>query len=68
MTTKVKSTNLANNITVNIGSSGSITTSNFSLQESNGKLVIKYGSNTVFSIDSTGVITANTSFVAGGTP
>lgn len=68
MTTKVKSTNLANNITVNIGSSGSITTSNFSLQESNGKLVIKYGSDTVFSIDSTGVITANTSFVAGGTP
>ena len=68
MTTKVKSTNLANNITVNIGSSGSITTSNFSLQESNGKLVIKYGSHTVFSIDSTGVITANTSFVAGGTP
>lgn len=68
MSTKVKSTNLANNISVNIGSSGSITTSNFSLQESNGKLVIKYGSNTVFSIDSTGVITANTSFVAGGTP
>lgn len=68
MTTKVKSTNLANNITVNIGSSGSITTSNFSLQESDGKLVIKYGSDTVFSIDSTGVITANTSFVAGGTP
>jgi hypothetical protein len=68
MTTQLKSTNLANNITVNIGSSGSITTSNFSLQESNGKLVIKYGSDTVFSIDSTGVITANTSFVAGGTP
>ena len=68
MTTKVKLSNLANNITVNIGSSGSITTSNFSLQESNGKLVIKYGSDTVFSIDSTGVITANTSFVAGGTP
>ena len=68
MSTKVKSTNLANNISVNIGSSCSITTSNFSLQESNGKLVIKYGSNTVFSIDSTGVITANTSFVAGGTP
>jgi hypothetical protein len=68
MSTQLKSTNLANNISVNIGSSGSITTSHFSLQESNGKLVIKYGSNTVFSIDSTGVITANTSFVAGGTP
>jgi len=68
MSTQLKSTNLANNISVNIGSSCSITTSNFSLQESNGKLVIKYGSNTVFSIDSTGVITANTSFVAGGTP
>jgi hypothetical protein len=68
MSTKLKSTNLANNISLNIGSSGSITTSHYSLQESNGKLVIKYGSNTVFSIDSTGVITANTSFVAGGTP
>jgi hypothetical protein len=68
MTTQVKSSNLANNITINIASSGAITTTNFTIQESGGKLVIKYGSNTVFSIDSTGVITANTSFVAGGTP
>ena len=68
MTTQVKSSNLANNITVNIASSGAITTTNFTIQESGGKLVIKYGSNTIMSIDSSGIVTANTSFVAGGTP
>jgi len=68
MTTKVKSSNLANNITVNIASSGAITTTNFTIQESGGKLVIKYGSNTIMSIDSSGIVTANTSFIAGGTP
>jgi len=68
MTTQVKSSNLANNITVNIASSGAITTTNFTIQESGGKLVIKYGSNTIMSIDSSGIVTANTSFIAGGTP
>jgi hypothetical protein len=68
MTTQLKSSNLANNISVNIGSTGVLTTSNFTLQESGGKLIVKYGSNTIMSIDSTGKITANSSFVAGGTP
>jgi hypothetical protein len=68
MTTQVKSSNLANNISVNIGSTGVLTTTNFTLQESGGKLIVKYGSNTIMSIDSTGKITANSSFVAGGTP
>jgi hypothetical protein len=68
MTTQVKSSNLANNISVNIGSTGALTTTHFNIQESGGKLVIKYGSNTIFSIDSSGIVTANTSFIAGGTP
>jgi hypothetical protein len=68
MTTQLKSSNLANNISVNIGSTGVLTTSNFTLQESGGKLIVKYGSNTIMSIDSTGKITANSSFIAGGTP
>ena len=68
MTTQLKSSNLANNISVNIGSSGALTTTNFTMQESGGKLIIKYGSNTIMSIDSTGKITANSSFIAGGTP
>jgi len=68
MTTQLKSSNLANNISVNIGSTGVLTTTNFTLQESGGKLIVKYGSNTIMSIDSTGKITANSSFVAGGTP
>jgi hypothetical protein len=66
MTTQLKSSNLANNISVNIGSTGVLTTTNFTLQESGGKLIVKYGSNTIMSIDSTGKITANSSFVAGG--
>ena len=51
MTTQLKSSNLANNISVNIGSSGALTTTNFTMQESGGKLIIKYGSNTIMSID-----------------
>ena len=51
MTTQVKSSNLANNISVNIGSTGVLTTTHFTIQESGGKLIIKYGSNTIMSID-----------------
>ena len=40
MTTQLKSSNLANNISVNIGSSGALTTTNFTMQESGGKLNI----------------------------
>jgi hypothetical protein len=68
MTTQVKSSNLANNISVNIGSTGVLTTTHFTIQESGGKLIIKYGSNTIMSIDSTGIITSANNIVAGGTP
>jgi thiamine biosynthesis protein ThiC len=68
MTTQLKSSNLANNINVNIGTTGSLSTSHFYIQEVGGKLIIKYGANTIMSIDSTGNITSNGFFAAGGTP
>ena len=68
MSTQIKSSNLANNINVNLGTAGSLSTSHFYIQEVGGKLVIKYGSTTVISIDSTGnIITAN-NITAAGTP
>ena len=45
-----------------------LTTTNFSIVESGGKLIIKYGSTTVVSIDSVGKITSANNIVAGGTP
>jgi len=69
MTTLVKSSNLANNISVNIGTSGALTTTHFSIQESGaGHLVIKYGSNTIMSIDSSGNIISANNITAGGSP
>jgi hypothetical protein len=65
MSTKVKSSGLDSNLNLNVAT---VNTANFTITESSGKLVIKYGANTVFSIDSTGVIKANTSFIAGTTP
>jgi len=68
MTTQVKSSNLANNISVNIGSTGVLTTTHFTIQESGGKLIVKYGSNTVLSIDSSGNIISANNVTAAGTP
>lgn len=43
-------------------------TTNYTVQESGGKLVIKYGSTTIASLDSSGVFTALSDITAGGTP
>lgn len=40
------------------GSAGSLQTTNFSIQEVSGNLVIKYGSTTIVTISSTGAIVA----------
>jgi len=47
---------------------GKLSTTNFSVEESGGKLIIKYGATTVFSISSAGVITALSNVVSNGTP
>lgn len=45
-----------------------LNTANFSIQESGGKLVFKYGSTTIASLDSAGLFTALSDVTAGGTP
>jgi len=50
------------------GSAGSVATTNFSIEESGGKLLFKYGATTIASMSSTGVITSATNIVANGTP
>jgi hypothetical protein len=46
----------------------SLTTTNFTIVESGGKLLFKYGATTIASMDSTGLITSATNIVANGTP
>ena len=50
------------------GSAGSVATTNFSIVESGGKLLFKYGATTIASMSSTGVITSATNIVSNGTP
>jgi ribosomal protein L35AE/L33A len=50
------------------GSAGSLVTTNFSIVQSGTKLLFKYGSTTIASMDSTGVITSAVNIVANGTP
>ena len=50
------------------GSAGSLVTTGFSITESGGKLLIKYGATTIASISSTGIITSATNIVSNGTP
>jgi hypothetical protein len=50
------------------GSSGSVSTTNFTIQESGGKLVFKYGGTTIASMDSSGNIITSGEVTAGGTP
>jgi hypothetical protein len=46
----------------------SLVTTNFTIEESGGKLLFKYGATTIASMSSTGVITSATNIVANGTP
>jgi Collagen triple helix repeat (20 copies) len=50
------------------GSAGSLVTTGFSIVESGGKLLFKYGATTIASMSSTGVITSATNIVSNGTP
>lgn len=45
-----------------------LVTTNFTVQESGGKLVFKYGATTIASLDSAGLLTTLSSVSAGGTP
>ena len=46
----------------------SLKTANFTITESGGKLIVQYGSTTIVSISSAGIITALSSIIAAGTP
>ena len=50
------------------GSVTSLTTTNFTIQESSGKLIFKYGSTTIASLDSSGNFIALANVTAYGTP
>lgn len=50
------------------GSAGSVATTNFSIVESGGKLLFKYGATTIASMTSAGVITALSDISANNTP
>ena len=52
----------------NVITGGSFATQNFSISQSSGKLVFKYGSNVIASMDSTGNFTSATNITAYGTP
>ena len=55
----------ANNTITNVGS---VSTTNFSIEESGGKLVFKYGATTIASMSSAGVFTTLSDVVSNGTP
>lgn len=50
------------------GSAGSLVTTGFSIVESGGKLLFKFGATTIASMSSTGVITSATNIISNGTP
>ena len=59
----------ANNFSASgTATAGSFNTTNFSIVESGGKLLIKYGATTIASISSTGVITSAVNIISNGTP
>ena len=49
-------------------SAAKLLTTNFTIEESGGKLLFKYGATTIASMSSTGVITSATNIIANGTP
>lgn len=80
MTQAFNLSQLANNVNssgqLNLGTGGTgtapasakVSTSNYSIEESGGKLVIKYGSTVIASISSTGEIISANNVTAYGTP
>ena len=59
---------LNQNSTGTAASTPKLLTTNFTIEESGGKLLFKYGATTIASMSSTGVITSATNIVANGTP
>ena len=56
------------NTTGTAASTPKLLTTNFTIEESGGKLLFKYGATTIASMSSTGIITSATNIVANGTP
>ena len=56
------------NTTGTAASTSKLLTTNFTIEESGGKLLFKYGATTIASMSSTGVITSATNIIANGTP
>jgi hypothetical protein len=59
---------LNQNTTGTAASTPKLLTTNFTVEESGGKLLFKYGATTIASMSSTGVITSVTDIVSNGTP
>jgi len=59
---------LNQNTTGTAASTPKLLTTNFTIEESGGKLLFKYGATTIASMSSTGIITSATDIVANGTP
>lgn len=66
----IGATQLANNQNygINSNSATNLVTTNFTVQESGGKLIIRYGATTLFSIDASGNVTALGTITGVGTP
>jgi hypothetical protein len=59
---------LNQNTTGTAASTPKLLTTNFTIEESGGKLIFKYGATTIASMDSTGLITSSANIVSNGTP
>lgn len=57
-----------NNVPGNVAAATSLVTTNYTVEESGGKLVFKYGATTIASLSSAGLFTALSDVTAGGTP
>jgi hypothetical protein len=70
----IGATQLANSQTYGISTNGNsnsatnLVTTNFTVQESGGKLIIRYGATTLFSIDASGNVTTLGTITGVGTP
>ena len=59
---------LNQNTTGTAASTPKLLTTNFTIEESGGKLLFKYGTTTIASMSSTGLITSSANIVSNGTP
>jgi hypothetical protein len=59
---------LNQNTTGTAASTPKLLTTNFTIEESGGKLIFKYGATTIASMSSTGLITSSENIVSNGTP